>query len=34
MFILVWLDVLFSRATLGQKGKNNMKLIYFQKIRT
>jgi len=33
MFTLVWLAVLLSRVTLGQKEKSNIKLIYFQKIK-
>jgi hypothetical protein len=32
MFTLVWLPVLLSRVKLLQKGKSNVKSIYFQKI--
>jgi len=32
MLTLVWLAVLLSSVTLGQKGKTNVKLICFQKI--
>jgi hypothetical protein len=33
MFTLVWLVVLLSCITLKQKGKSNVKSIYFQKIK-
>jgi hypothetical protein len=33
IFIFVWLCVLLSRVTFGQKDKTNVKSIYFQKIR-
>jgi len=33
MFILIWLIVFFFCIILSQKGKNTVKLIYFQNIK-